>query len=214
MRRRNVKNAHERLVNNSTIVILEPNLYKGKWHALFGNNHPIHLEIGMGKGDFIKGLALKNPDINYLGLEKYESVIVQAVDKIKDMNIPNLKLVCADATSLLDYFENGEIDKIYLNFSDPWPKARHEKRRLTSSNFLNMYTKICKAPVEIEFKTDNQGLFEYSLCSLNNNNWKFLELTFDLHARNEEIIMTEYEKKFHSLGHPIYYVKTIYKGSL
>lgn len=211
MRRRNVKNAHERLIANNGIVILDPTAYKGKWQELFCNNNPIHLEIGMGKGDFIKGLALKNPHINYLGLEKYESVIVQAVEKVKESELPNLKLVCCDATNLLDYFKEGEIDKIYLNFSDPWPKARHEKRRLTSSNFLKMYTIICKHPVEIEFKTDNQGLFEYSLCSLNNNNWKFVDLTFDLHQRNEDIVMTEYEKKFHSLGHPIYFVKTVYK---
>lgn len=211
MRRRNVKNAHERVLSSEGIIVLDETKYKGKWHELFNNNNPIHLEIGMGKGDFIKELAINNPNINYIGFEKYESVIIQAVEKVKELNLSNLKLICADATNILDIFDKDEINKIYLNFSDPWPKSRHEKRRLTSPNFLSKYVEICQKPCEIEFKTDNQGLFEYSIMSLNNQKWQFLELSFDLHKVKENIVMTEYEKKFHALGHPIYYVKTIYE---
>lgn len=212
MRRRNVKNAHERLVSNPHVFVETPTDLIGKWHELFDNNNPIHLEIGMGKGDFIIEHAKRNPNINYVGLEKYESVLIQAVDKAKKLNLSNLKLVCFDATDIDKIFTKDEIDKIYLNFSDPWPKYRHTKRRLTSSYFLGKYREICKKPCLIEFKTDNRGLFEYSLMSLNENNWKFIDLTFDLHAREEDIIMTEYEKKFHSMGHNIYFVKTVYKG--
>lgn len=212
MRRRNVKNAHERLVANPHVFVENPTEFLGKWHDLFGNNNPIHLEIGMGKGDFIIEHAKRNKNINYVGLEKYESVLIQAVDKAKELNLSNLKLVCFDATDIDTIFDKEEIDMIYLNFSDPWPKYRHTKRRLTSSYFLNKYRIICKKPTTIEFKTDNRGLFEYSLISLNDNNWKFLDLTFNLHERDEDIIMTEYEKKFHSMGHNIYFVKTEYKG--
>lgn len=209
MRRRNVKNAHERLIQNNHIFIENPTQMKGTWHTLFNNQKPIHIEIGMGKGDFIIELAKRNPQINYLGIEKYESVLIQAVDKAKNLNLNNLYLLCFDASHLTDVFDENEIDKIYLNFSDPWPKTRHEKRRLTSETFLNIYKTICKKPVEIEFKTDNQGLFEYSLVSLNHNNFEFIELSFDLHAVKEDIIMTEYEKKFHAMGHPIYYIKVL-----
>lgn len=209
MRRRNVKNAHERLIQNNHIFIENPTQMKGTWHTLFNNQNPIHIEIGMGKGDFIIELAKRNPQINYLGIEKYESVLIQAVDKAKNLNLNNLYLLCFDASHLTDVFDENEIDKIYLNFSDPWPKTRHEKRRLTSEPFLNIYNTICKKPVEIEFKTDNQGLFEYSLVSLNHNNFEFIELSFDLHAVKEDIIMTEYEKKFHAMGHPIYYIKVL-----
>lgn len=209
MRRRNVKNAHERLVKNDKFVVLEPQKNKGHWLNSFLKKQPIYLEIGMGKGDFIIEQAKTNPQINFIGLEKYESVLVQAVEKAKNLELDNLLLVCYDATSLEELFDCDEITKIYLNFSDPWPKSRHEKRRLTSKNFLERYKKICVHPVTLEFKTDNQDLFAYSLKSLNNDNWFFEDLTFDLHQRDEQIIMTEYEKKFHSMGHNIYYVKAI-----
>lgn len=212
MRRRNIKNAHERLLQNDQIMVFEPSEYKGKWHELFENNNPIYIEIGMGKGDFIIEHAKRNPEINYIGIEKYESVILQAVEKSKELKLENLKLVCFDAEKIEEIFDKQEIDKIYLNFSDPWPKYRHTKRRLTSPNFLKRYISIAKAPCEIEFKTDNQGLFEYSLQSFNNNKWQFIDLSFDLHQRDEDVIMTEYEKKFHSMGHNIYYLKTNYRG--
>ena len=170
MRRRNVKNAHERLLQHDKIMIFEPIKYKENWHKVFDNNNPIYIEIGMGKGDFIIEHAKRNSNINYIGIEKYESVILQAAEKAKELNLDNLRLICFDAEKIEEIFAKQEIDKIYLNFSDPWPKARHEKRRLTSSNFLKHYISISKSPCEIEFKTDNQGLFEYSLVSFNNNN--------------------------------------------
>ena len=193
-------------------MVFEPSKYKGKWHELFENNNPIYIEIGMGKGDFIIEHAKRNPEINYIGIEKYESVILQAVEKSKELESENLKLVCFDAEKIEEIFDKQEIDKIYLNFSDPWPKYRHTKRRLTSPNFLKRYISIAKEPCEIEFKTDNQGLFEYSLQSFNNNKWQFIDLSLDLHQRDEDVIMTEYEKKFHSMGHNIYYLKTNYRG--
>ena len=204
MRRRNVKHAHERILDASGLVILDPISYKGKYQSLFGNTNPIHLEIGMGKGKFIIELARRNPNINYLGLEKYESVLIQACDKLKDENLPNLHFICFDANHLEDIFERKEIDKLYLNFSDPWPKTRHAKRRLTSEIFLKKYQSIVKE--DIEFKTDNKGLFEYSLISINNFKGVFLDLSVDLHSREEEIITTEYEDKFSQKG-PIYFVK-------
>lgn len=210
MRRRNAKNAHERVLNRDGLMILNPKEYKGKWKELFNNDNPIYLEIGMGKGKFIIEHARRNPNINYIGIEKFEGVIIQACDKIKDGELTNLHLVAGDATNLLEWFEEGEIAKIFLNFSDPWPKSRHAKRRLTYKTYLDMYRKISNG--EIEFKTDNRELFEFSLMSLNENNWKFLDLTFDLHAREEDIVTTEYEDKFSAKGNPIYFVKTTYKG--
>lgn len=210
MRRRNAKNAHERVLKAEGLMILNPKDYKGKWNTLFGNNNPIYLEIGMGKGKFIIEHARKNPNINYIGIEKFEGVIIQAADKLKDETLNNLHLVAADATYLTEMFDNKEISKIFLNFSDPWPKSRHDKRRLTYKTFLNMYNQILDG--ELEFKTDNRNLFEFSLISLNENNWKFLDLTFNLHEREEEIITTEYEDKFSSKGNPIYFVKTTYRG--
>lgn len=211
MRRRNVKNAHERLLSCPNVYVNNPADYIGKWHELFNNNNPIHLEIGMGKGDFIIEHAKRNPNINYIGLEKYESVLIQAVDKAKELNLNNLYLVCFDATDIDKIFAANEIDKIYLNFSDPWPKYRHTKRRLTSSHFLSKYRTICKKPCLIEFKTDNRGLFEYSLITFNEQKYKFLDLSLNLHEHAKEnnltVITTEYEDRFSQMGNPIYFVK-------
>ena len=211
MRRRNIKNATEKLNKYDEIMIFNAQDYKGQMNNLFEKKQPIHLEIGMGKGKFIIGLAKKNPEINYIGFEKYDSVILQAVTKAEDLHLSNLKMMSADATNLLDYFEENEIDKIYLNFSDPWPKARHAKRRLTSPNFLKLYEVVTKKPTEIEFKTDNRKLFEYSLQTFNEAGYRFVELSLDLHQdatlENKEIVTTEYEDKFSSMGNPIYYVK-------
>ncbi len=206
MRRRNAKNAHTRVLNSSNVIILEPKKHLGNWKELFGNNNPIYLEIGMGKGKFIIENAKRYPNINFIGIEKYEGVIIQAADKLKEHPLPNLYLISIDASNLLEIFAENEISKIFLNFSDPWPKSRHAKRRLTSKTFLDMYKVILDG--ELEFKTDNRGLFEYSLISLNANHWQFLDLTFDLHARGEDIITTEYEDKFSSMGNPIYFIKT------
>lgn len=215
MRRRGVKNLSTRIVSHPEILINDAQNHIGKWKKLFGNNNPIHLEIGMGKGDFIIDLAKKNPNINYIGLEKFPSVIVVAMDKVVLSELPNIKLICFDATNLLEIFEENEIDQIYLNFSDPWPKNRHAKRRLTSSSFLSIYEKILKNDKTIQFKTDNRGLFEYSLISFNENNWKFLNLSMDLHTDYDTntISKTEYEKRFINLGQPIYYVEVMKKES-
>lgn len=216
MRRRNVKHAHERILEQVEIglIITEPSKYKGCWHQLFNNDNPIYIEIGMGKGQFICELARRNLNINYLGMEKFESVLIQAPKKIKEGEVlNNLHFILADASDILNMFEEDEISKIYLNFSDPWPKHRHEKRRLTSKDFLDKYQKISKG--EIEFKTDNRGLFEYSLISLNENHYTFLDLSLDLHndpqKMQEGIVTTEYEDRFSSMGNPIYFIKVIKK---
>ena len=209
MRRRGVKNLSTRIVSHPEVLIQNPQELKGKWQSAFKNNNPMHLEIGMGKGDFIIELAKKNPNVNYIGLEKFPSVIVVAMDKVVASKLTNILLVCFDATNLKEIFEDHEIDQIYLNFSDPWPKTRHAKRRLTSKTFLETYQDILKEGKTIEFKTDNRGLFEYSLISLNENNWQFLNLSMDLHTdyNTEEIAKTEYEKRFISLGQPIYFIE-------
>ena len=166
MRLRNVKNAKE-IVENNEYVIKNPEEYKGKYSKFFNNKNPIHLEIGMGKGNFILDMALKNPDINFIGIERYESVLVRALEKVADKEIPNLKFMCMDAINLGEVFDH-EIDCIYLNFSDPWPKKRHAKRRLTSNVFLPIYDKVFKGDCLIVQKTDNVGLFESSIVSLSN----------------------------------------------
>lgn len=210
MRRRNAKHAHERILAASGLVVLEPTQYKGKWNALFGNDNPIYLEIGMGKGKFIIEHANKFPDINFIGIEKFEGVLIQACDKLKDVELPNLHFICMDAENINDVFDKDEITQLYLNFSDPWPKSRHAKRRLTHKNFLDRYEGFLKG--DIEFKTDNRPLFEFSLMSFNENNYDFLDLSLDLHTREEEIITTEYEDKFSAKGQPIYFVKAKKRG--
>ena len=207
MRRRNVKNAKERLLAQEEVMIFNPTDYKGKWHELFNNNNPIYLEIGMGKGKFIIKHAQTYPNHNYLGLEKYDSVILQATTKLQELSLDNLKLINVDASNLLEIFQEGEVDGIYLNFSDPWPKSRHEKRRLTSEAFLNVYKKVLIDNGFIEFKTDNRKLFEYSLMKFNELQYEMVELSLDLHSDKEDIITTEYEDKFTNLGQVIYFIK-------
>ncbi len=206
MRQRNVKNKKE-IINNSKYIILNPSEYIGSWNKLFDNDNPIYIEIGMGKGDFILENAIKYPNINFIGIEKYDSIMALAIKKIEDSALTNLKLIRMDALNILDIF-NKEIDKIYLNFSDPWPKERHAKRRLTSPVFLNKYDNIFKNNKIIEMKTDNRRLFEYSLLSFNDNGYLIKEISLDLHHSNcSNNIMTEYEKKFSLQNMPIYYVK-------
>lgn len=203
MRLRNIKDKED-IINNSKYIILNPEEYKGKWKSVFDNDNPIYIEIGMGKGKFIRDNALNNKDINYIGIEKYDTVIARSLKKIEDYNIPNLRILRMDA-SFLDKVFDSEIDLIYLNFSDPWPKDRHEKRRLTHSNFLSIYDKVFKSKNRIIMKTDNRGLFEYSVCSLSKYGYTIEKLNVDLHNSSEtNIITTEYEDKFVSLGNPIY----------
>ena len=194
MRLRNVKNAKE-IVNNHKLVVTS-NPFKNK---------PLEIEIGTGKGDFIIEKAKRNPDINYIGIEKYESVLIRALEKCEDL--PNLRFMCIDAEKIMDYFDN-EVDKIYLNFSDPWPKKRHAKRRLTSPLFLDRYYHISKDIVVIEMKTDNKDLFSYSLIEFNNNGYTFDKVSLDYN--DEDNIMTLYEKKFRGMNIPINYLK-VYK---
>lgn len=205
MRQRNVKNKKE-IINNSNYCIKEPKEYKGKWNTLFSNNNPIYIEIGMGKGKFIIENALKYKNINFIGIEKQDSILALALKKI-NVDIPNLKMINLDALEIDEVFSK-EIDKIYLNFSDPWPKKRHAKRRLTSNIFLDKYDKIFKSDKVIEMKTDNKDLFCYSIKSLNNHNYYIEELTFDLEKEKDiDNIKTEYEEKFTKLNNPIYKIK-------
>lgn len=203
MRLRNIKGAKE-IVQNSKYIVNNYKEYKGKWNKIFDNNNPIHLEIGMGKGKFILENALKNPNINYIGIEKYDSVLYKAIKKIDEVNINNLKIISCDALELMDIF-NSEIDCIYLNFSDPWHKDRHSKRRLTSEVYLNIYNSIFKNNNHIILKTDNRNMFEFSIETLSKDRYIFKEVNLDLHNSNiRDIITTEYEDKFVSKGNIIY----------
>lgn len=206
MRLRNVKNAKE-IVHQSSYVIHEPMQYKGFYHEkVFHNTHPIHLEIGMGKGNFLIDMAKKYPEINFIGVERYESVICRALEKLEIENLPNLKVICIDAMGLGDVFAE-EIDVIYLNFSDPWPKKRHAKRRLTSPVFLKIYDSLFKDKKTIIQKTDNVGLFESSLVNLSTYGYVLEEVSLDLASTGKENSLTEYEAKFMSQGIPIHYLK-------
>jgi tRNA (guanine-N7-)-methyltransferase len=208
MRLRKIKNAKEKLEQFSNIIEFNPSNHKGKWSLFFNNNNPIYLEIGMGKGKFITEHATKNKNINYIGLEISESIVLKAARNINELKLNNLILININASSLLEIFDVNEISKIFLNFSDPWPKSRHAKRRLTSEDYLSIYKNILIPTGVIELKTDNRNLFEYSVIKFNEFNFKFSELSLDLHAvANDEIITTEYEEKFRSLGNIIYYIK-------
>ncbi len=205
MRLRNIKGSKE-FINNSPFVIHNPEDYKGHWHTLFHNNNPIHLEIGMGKGQFIHSLAEQNQDINYIGIEMYSSVLYRALERRAETDLDNLYFLRFDAKYLTDIFDSGEIDRIYLNFSDPWPKDRHAKRRLTSLNFLSLYDIVLNPNGYIQFKTDNRPLFDFSVNSVNESEkWHIDEITYDLHHSEylEGNIMTEYESRFVAEGKPI-----------
>ena len=205
MRLRNVKNKEE-ILNNTTYLEIDPNSNKGKWETIFNNNNPIHIEIGMGKGDFIIENAIRYPNINFIGIEKYSSVLARAIEKLNDKELPNLRLIRMDANFIEDVFSK-EIDVIYLNFSDPWPKKRTAKRRLTSDIFLEKYKTIFKKDHIIIMKTDNMHLFEYSLESLSRNGYVLEKVSLDLHNSDiENNIETEYERKFVLKGNNIYYV--------
>ena len=206
MRLRNISGADEAILN-SAFCIQNPEEQKGRWHELLENNNPIHIEIGMGKGRFLMDLAKANPNINYIGIERYTSVLLRAVQKIEEFPLSNVHFLCIDAATLPDIFEHGEVDRIYLNFSDPWPKDRHAKRRLTSHEFLARYDQILNQNGHLEFKTDNQDLFTFSLEEIENSKiWHLDAFTRDLHhdsIMNKGNIITEYEEKFSSKGNPI-----------
>jgi len=203
MRLKCVKGAKEK-VESSPYLILNPLEYKGNYQKLFNNTNPIYIEIGMGKGNFIIENAKKYPDINFIGIEKYDSVIVRAIEKLEQLELPNLKLIRIDANNIVDVFDK-EIDLIYLNFSDPWPKARHEKRRLSSHEFLKKYDLILKNKKNIIMKTDNRKLFEFSIMSYTSYGYSINEISLDLYKDDiSNNIPTEYEMKFNELGFPIY----------
>ena len=204
MRLRNVKNA-KNIVDNSKYVINNPEEYKGKYQTLFNKHNPINIEIGMGKGDFIIGMAKKYPNINFIGIEKYESVMVRAIEKLENIDLPNLKLIRMDAIEIDKVF-NKEINTIYLNFSDPWPKKRHAKRRLTSEIFLKLYDEIFISTPHIIQKTDNIGLFASSLVSLSKYGYTLEEVSLDLKNESIDNVVTEYENKFMNLGTNINYL--------
>lgn len=207
MRLRNVPGSRETIAKHG-LCFLEEEPQAGKWQDIFGSANPIHIEIGMGKGQFITTLALQNPDINYIGIEKYSSVLVRALEKTDAMETPprNLRFIRMDAENLHLMFAPDEVDRIYLNFSDPWPKDRHAKRRLTSRQFLQRYDRILKSGGRVEFKTDNQDLFRFSLEEAAPAGWQVDAFTWDLHhddVLNRGNIMTEYEQRFSAQGNPI-----------
>ena len=206
MRLRNIAGSRE-VIAESKYTVKDPEQKKGLWKKeIFGNDNEIHIEIGMGKGRFIMDMAALHPDINYVGIEKYSSVLLRAIQKQEELQLPNVIFIRMDAEDITDVFDTGEVDKIYLNFSDPWPKDRHAKRRLESRQFLKRYETILKDAGFIEFKTDNNDLFDFALEEVEAAGWKMIAFTRDLHhdeKLNEGNIMTEYEAKFSAIGNPI-----------
>ncbi len=204
MRLRHIRGAEE-AVAESPYVIRQPLQYRGRFAELFGNDHPIEIEVGMGKGKFIMELAGRHPDVNFIGIERYPSVLLRALKKRGELELPNIYFLCVDARELSDIFAPGEVDRIYLNFSDPWPKDRHAKRRLTSPDFMRVYDAVLARDGRLEFKTDNQELFAYSLRSIPEAGWRIEAFTRDLHHSElaEGNVMTEYETKFSAMGNPI-----------
>lgn len=215
MRLRNKPWAEEFITSHPEVIIPNPEKYKGKWTEVFGNDHPLHIEVGTGKGQFVTGMAGANPEINYIGIELYDSVIVSALEKVLDANTPpNLRLLKVNGADLGKYFTKNDVSRVYLNFSDPWPKVRHAKRRLTHEGFLKLYESILTDHGEIHFKTDNRGLFEYSLISMSEYGMLLKYVSLDLHANMpDDNIMTEYEEKFSAKGQPIYRLESQYKSN-
>lgn len=206
MRLRNVTGSRE-VIAASDCVVHEPQEHRGKWHEVFGNDHPIRIEIGMGKGRFIMDLARENPDVNYVGIEKYSSVLIRGIQKLEADPLPNLYFIRMEAEEITAVFAEGEVDRIYLNFSDPWPKDRHAKRRLPSREFLRRYDEILIPEGVIEFKTDNHDLFQFALEELEPAGWHIEQMTEDLHRDVQMMqgnVMTEYEERFSAKGNPIY----------
>ena len=205
MRLRNIPGSQE-MIDKSPLVIKEAEKTRGLWKELFGNDHPLHMEVGMGKGKFLMTLASENPGINYVGIERYSSVLIRALQKMEKNPLPNLVFLCMDASELEAVFAEGEVARIYLNFSDPWPKERHARRRLTSGAFLARYDHILEPDGRIEFKTDNRALFDFAVSELGPAGWKAEKLTYDLHHDEEMMagnVMTEYEERFSAAGTPI-----------
>lgn len=205
MRLKNVPGSRE-VIAESRFVIHNPEEKKGKWAEVFGNAAPLHIEIGMGKGRFLMDMAKLHPEVNYVGIEKYSSVLLRAIQKMEEEELPNVRFIRMDAEEITNVFGREEVERIYLNFSDPWPKDRHAKRRLPSRQFLARYDEILKKDGTIEFKTDNRLLFDFALEELEPAGWKADVVTFDLHGDETLVqgnVMTEYEERFSSMGNPI-----------
>ena len=205
MRLRNIPGARE-AIGVSEYVIPEENECAGKWHEIFGNEQPIHIEIGTGKGRFIMELAARHPEINYIGIEKYSSVLFRATQKMEITPLANLRFIRMEAEHILRYFEKNEVKRIYLNFSDPWPKERHAKRRLVSREFLDRYRILLRQGGHLEFKTDNRDLFDFGVEQTEVARWEIMAITYDLHHNaemNAGNILTEYEERFSAKGNPI-----------
>ena len=226
MRLRNIPGADDAIASHRMVIKPEQFLeergrqLKGSWCQVFGNSAPIRIEIGMGKGKFLLELAKRNPQNNYVGIERYSSVLLRAIERFDTeeyQDLSNIRFLCMDAGDLPKIFAKGEVDRIYLNFSDPWPKARHARRRLTSQSFLACYEQILKDGEKLEFKTDNTKLFEFSLEQLQGNlNWHLESYTYDLHhdpKLNQGNCMTEYEEKFSAMGNPIHKLTAALGGS-
>ena len=207
MRLRNIAGSRE-VIADSNFTVKDPEKLKGLWKKeIFGNDNELHIEIGMGKGRFLMDLATLNPNINYVGIEKYSSVLLRAIQKQEQLLLPNVKFIRMDAEDITEVFAPAEVDKIYLIFSDPWPKDRHAIRRLPSRQFLGRYDQILRPDGVVEFKTDNKDLFQFALDEVEPAGWNLDAVTYDLHhdpVMNEGNVMTEYEEKFSSLGNPIY----------
>jgi len=212
LRVRRVPGAYEALTELKTYFIEKPEEHKGKWREVFGNDHPIHAEFGGGKGKFIIEMAMKYPEVNFIMVDAVTEVVLKAAQRAENHQLHNLKIVMLDLRFAENYFAEHELDRIYLNFSDPWPKKRHYKRRLTHREFLEIYKRILKTDGWIHFKTDNRGLFEFSLNEFAETDMIMRNITLDLHALGwEDNVMTEYESKFSSMGHPIYRIEVTYR---
>ncbi|WP_047985138.1 tRNA (guanosine(46)-N7)-methyltransferase TrmB [Ornithinibacillus californiensis] len=213
MRQRNKPWADDFLRVNTHLVIPNPSEHNKRWSEVFGNDNPIHVEVGTGKGQFIVGMAKQYPHINFIGIELSKSVIVTAAEKVQESGQENIRLIQENAENLLELFAENEVSTLYLNFSDPWPKNKHEKRRLTFRKFLTLYETVLKPNGELIFKTDNRGLFEYSLVSFSGYRMFLQEVSLDLHKDHDpENVMTEYEEKFSAKGQPIYRCKAVFQG--
>ena len=216
MRLRNIAGSRE-VIADSSFTVKDPEKKKGLWKKeVFGNDNEVHIEIGMGKGRFLMDMAALHPDINYVGIEKYSSVLLRALQKQEQLLLPNVIFIRMDAETITEVFAPGEVGKIYLNFSDPWPKDRHAKRRLPSREFLKRYDQILVPGGVVEFKTDNEDLFRFALEEIEPAGWTLDAVTYDLHndeVMNEGNVMTEYEERFSEAGNPIYkYIISRKKG--
>lgn len=217
MRLRGRKGIRENIESQPELVVLSPQDYKGKWLSFFGNDNPIHVELGMGKGKFISEMSRNNPQYNYIGVDMYDELMRKASDKartahgIEEGKLPNLALALFNIEKLEDVFAPDELSRVYLNFSDPWPKKKHARRRLTHANFVNKYKNVLNAEGEIHFKTDSRSLFEFSLNSFADMGLRMRNISLDLHAeeRREDLVLTEYETKFADRGMPIYRLEVL-----